>query len=152
MCGTLLIVRYQRLSWIQVLNFQNCNQCLNCQKSLICHCHCNCHGHCHCHCNCHCNCHCHCLPICVCNCLCLCIFWVRSFLLIPLGSLCMSKSKRSLYVCSESVTGEGIELSQTKSGQLKKGKDFQMRAFVMSGCVPLTLRQFIWSTDKLFRK
>ena len=25
----------------------------------------------------------------------------------------------------------------------KKGKDFQMRAFVMSGCVPLTLRLFV---------
>ena len=28
-----LIVRYQRLSWIQVFNFQNCNQCLKCHKS-----------------------------------------------------------------------------------------------------------------------
>ena len=28
-----LIVRYQRLSWIQVLNCQNCNQCLKCHKS-----------------------------------------------------------------------------------------------------------------------
>ena len=27
---SLLIVRYQRLSWIQVLNFQKCNQCLKC--------------------------------------------------------------------------------------------------------------------------
>ena len=29
-----LIVRKQRLSWIQVLNCQNCSQCLKCQKSL----------------------------------------------------------------------------------------------------------------------
>ena len=28
-----LIVRYQRLSWIQVLNCQNCYQCLKCHKS-----------------------------------------------------------------------------------------------------------------------
>ena len=31
---SLLIVRKQRMSWIQVLNCQNSNQCLNCQKSL----------------------------------------------------------------------------------------------------------------------
>ena len=30
---SLLIVRWQRLSWIQVLNCKNCNQCLNCHKS-----------------------------------------------------------------------------------------------------------------------
>ena len=30
---SLLIVKKQRLSWIQVLNCQNSNQCLNCQKS-----------------------------------------------------------------------------------------------------------------------
>ena len=29
-----LIVRSQRLSWIQVLNCQNCSQCLKCHKSL----------------------------------------------------------------------------------------------------------------------
>ena len=29
-----LIVRWQRLSWIQVLNCQYCNQCLKCHKSL----------------------------------------------------------------------------------------------------------------------
>ena len=29
-----LIVRSQRLSWIQVLNCQNCSQCLKCNKSL----------------------------------------------------------------------------------------------------------------------
>ena len=29
-----LIVRSQRLSWIQVLNCQNCSQCLKCRKSL----------------------------------------------------------------------------------------------------------------------
>ena len=28
------IVRQQRLSWIQVLNFQNCKKCLKCHKSL----------------------------------------------------------------------------------------------------------------------
>ena len=53
---------------------------------------------------------------------------VRSSLLITLfkclkghkaqGSLCMSKSKSSLSVVSEVVTGVGIELSQTRSGQL----------------------------------
>ena len=32
---SLLIVRNQRLSWIQVLNCQNSNQCLNCQKSKV---------------------------------------------------------------------------------------------------------------------
>ena len=31
---SLLIVRLQRLSWIQILNCQNCNQCLKCHKSL----------------------------------------------------------------------------------------------------------------------
>ena len=31
---SLLIARKQRMSWIQVLNCQNSNQCLNCQKSL----------------------------------------------------------------------------------------------------------------------
>ena len=31
---SLLIVRQQRLSWIQVLNCQNCNQCLKSHKSL----------------------------------------------------------------------------------------------------------------------
>ena len=29
-----LIVRSQTLSWIQVLNYQNCSQCLKCHKSL----------------------------------------------------------------------------------------------------------------------
>ena len=57
---------------------------------------------------------------------------VRSSLLITLfkclkghkaqGSLCMSKSKSSLSVVSEVVTGVGIELSQTRSGQLKRAK------------------------------
>ena len=37
-----LIVRQQRLSWIQLLNCQNCNQCLKCHKSLDCLCHCLC--------------------------------------------------------------------------------------------------------------
>ena len=32
--ASLLIVRQQRLSWIQVLNCQNCNQCLKGHKSL----------------------------------------------------------------------------------------------------------------------
>ena len=31
---SLFIARKQRLSWIQVLNFQNCNQCLKCHKLL----------------------------------------------------------------------------------------------------------------------
>ena len=31
---SLLIVRHQRLSWIQVLNWQNCNKCLKCHKCL----------------------------------------------------------------------------------------------------------------------
>ena len=31
---SLLIVRQQRMSWIQVLNCKNCNQCLKCHKSL----------------------------------------------------------------------------------------------------------------------
>ena len=35
----------------------------------------------------------------------------------------MSKSKRSLSVCSESVTGVGIELSQTLVWTAKKGGD-----------------------------
>ena len=30
---SLLIVRSSRLSWIQILNFQNCNQCLKCHMS-----------------------------------------------------------------------------------------------------------------------
>ena len=58
-------------------------------------------------------------------------FLVRSCTLITLikclkghkalGSLCMSKSKRSLSVCSEVVTGVGIELSQTLVWTAKKG-------------------------------
>ena len=31
---SLLIVRWQRLSWIQVLHCRNCNQCLKCHESL----------------------------------------------------------------------------------------------------------------------
>ena len=42
---SLVIVRSQRLSWIQVLNCQNWNQCLKGHKSLGFN-----NGHCHCHC------------------------------------------------------------------------------------------------------